>query len=80
MLCSLATIVIVSYITHFIFKRNYLSKKFDIFNCFQDQVEKEITPDQHENSVMFSSVNNEHSREETVKEKASDAMLDNTDL
>lgn len=80
MLCSLATIVIVSYITHFIFKRNYLSKKFDIFNCFQDQVEKEITPDQHENSVMFSSVNNEHSSEETVKEKASDAMLDNTDL
>lgn len=75
MLCSLATIVIVSYITHFIFKRNYLSKKFDIFNCFQDQVEKEITPDQHENSV-----NNEHSSEETVKEKASDAMLDNTDL
>lgn len=80
MLSSLATIVIVSYITHFIFNRNYLSKKFDIFNCFQDQVEKEITPDQHENSVMFSSVNNEHSSEETVKEKASDAMLDNTDL
>lgn len=79
MLCSLAVIILVSHITHFIFTRNYLSKKFDIFNCFRDQFEKEITPDQHENSVMFGQ-NNDNSSDETVKEKASDAMLDNTDL
>lgn len=79
MLCSLAVIILVSHITHFIFTRNYLSKRFDIFNCFQDQFEKEISTDQHENSVMFG-LDNENPSDETVKEKASDAMLDNTDL
>ena len=36
MLCSLLGIVGVSFLTDYIFKRNVIPKKFDIFKCYQE--------------------------------------------
>jgi high affinity choline transporter 7 len=49
MLCSLAAIIVASYISHYIFTRNYLSRKFDIFHCFPAE-EKET---ENENGMML---------------------------
>lgn len=51
MLCSLAAIIVASYISYYVFTRNYLSKKFDIFHCFPTE-EREIDTE-NENEMML---------------------------
>ncbi|KAK3085638.1 hypothetical protein FSP39_006486 [Pinctada imbricata] len=45
MLCSLGTLVGVSLLTNFIFTRNIIGKKFDIFHCFQEEVTEKDAKD-----------------------------------
>ncbi|XP_062617075.1 high-affinity choline transporter 1-like isoform X1 [Saccostrea cucullata] len=69
MLCSLGAIILTSYVTHFLFTRHYLSKKFDIFRCFP-VIEKEIGIE-HENDLMLQNKNkNSYPNLENSDEKA----------
>ena len=69
--CSILVIIAISYITNFVFTRNYLSHKFDIFNCFPK--EKTEKCDEHENSAMLQ-LNNEDLRNEKSDKKLDDSQ------
>ena len=42
MIISLLLIITISNLTKFLFENNYLSKKFDVFNCFPDKLVESI--------------------------------------
>ena len=69
--CSILVIIAISYITNFVFTRNYLSHKFDIFNCFPK--EKTEKCDEHENSAMLQ-LNNEDLRNEKSDKKLDESQ------